>query len=77
LYASPNIIRVIKSRRMRWMGHVVYMGEMRNAYNILVDKPDRERPAEIPTHRWKDTFRMDLKEIEWESVDWTCMSGSG
>jgi hypothetical protein len=52
LYASPNIIRVIKSRRMRWAGHVSRMGEMRNAYKILVGKPEGKRPLGRPKRRW-------------------------
>jgi hypothetical protein len=53
LYASPNIIRVIKSRRTRWAGHVACMGEMRNAYNILVGKPERKIPLRRPRRRWE------------------------
>jgi hypothetical protein len=64
LYASPNIIRVIKSRSMRWMRHVACTGGMRNAY-ILVGKP----PLGRPRHRWEDNIRMNLREIEWEGVD--------
>jgi hypothetical protein len=52
LYASPYIIRVIKSRRMRWPGHVAHTGEMRNAYKILVRKPERKRPFGIPRRSW-------------------------
>jgi hypothetical protein len=51
LYASPNIIMVIKSKRMRWTGHVAYMGEMRNAYIILVGKPEGKRPLRRTGHR--------------------------
>jgi hypothetical protein len=66
LYRSPVIIRMIKSRRMRWVGHVVWMGEMRNAYNILVGKPEGKRLFIRPRHR----YRMDLKEIGCENMDW-------
>jgi len=54
LYASLNIIMVIKSRRNRWAGHVVRMGDMRNAYNILVGKPEGKRPLGRPVCRWDD-----------------------
>jgi hypothetical protein len=66
LYSSPNIIRVIKARRMRWVGHVVHMGEVRGAYNILVGR----RPLAIPRHRWEDNIKMDLGEIGFGDVDW-------
>jgi hypothetical protein len=65
LYSSPNIIRVIKSRRMRWVGHVAYMGEKRGAYRILVGRPEGRRPLERPRHRWEDNIKMDLQEVGW------------
>jgi len=55
-YISLNIISVTKSRRMRWAGHVAHMGEIRNAYNILVGKPEGKRPLGRPRHRWKDNI---------------------
>jgi hypothetical protein len=70
LYTSQNTIWVIKSSTMSWMGHVTCMGQMRNAYNILVGKPEAKRPLGRPRHRWKDNFRMDLREIGWEGMDW-------
>jgi len=66
LYASPSIIRLVKSRRMRWMGHVAQMGEMRNVYSILVGKPEGKKPLRRPTHRWEDNVRLDLREMGWE-----------
>jgi hypothetical protein len=69
LYSSL-IIRQIKSRRMRWAGHVARMGEERNVYKVLVRKPEGKRPLERPRHRWEDGIRMDLREIGLESVDW-------
>jgi hypothetical protein len=65
LYSSPNIIRVIKSRRLRWAGHVARMGERRGAYWALVGKPEGRRPLERPRRRWKDNFKMDLREVGW------------
>jgi hypothetical protein len=69
LYASTNR-RVIKSRRMRWVGHVTQLGEMRNVYNILIGKPEGKRPLVSSGSRWEDTVAMDFKEIGWECVDW-------
>jgi hypothetical protein len=65
LYSSPDIIRQIKSRRMRWAGHVARMGEGRNLYRVLVGKPEGKRPLERPNSRWEDEIRMDLREIGW------------
>jgi hypothetical protein len=69
LYSSPSIIRIIKSRRMRWAGHVSRMGEKRNAYRSLVRKPERKRPLGRPRRRWVDNIKMDLLEIGWGGVD--------
>jgi hypothetical protein len=63
---SPNIIRMIKSRRMRWAGHVARMGETRNAYRILVGKREGKRPLGRPRRRWVDNIKMDLREIGWD-----------
>ena len=60
LYSSPNIVRVITSRRMRWAGHVARMGEGRGVYRVLVGKPEGKRPLGRPRHRWEDNIRMDL-----------------
>jgi len=64
LLCSPNIIMVIKSRRMWWAGHVAYMEEMRNTYKILVRKPEGKGPHGRPRDRWENNIRMDLMEIE-------------
>jgi hypothetical protein len=63
LYSSPNIIRVIKSRRMRWAGHVACMGEMRNAYIILAGEPERKRSFGRPWHGWEHNDKMSLSDI--------------
>ena len=60
---SPNIVGVIKSRRLRWAGHVARMEEGRNAFKILTGKPTGKRPLGRPMHRWEDNIRMDLEEI--------------
>ena len=70
LYSSPNIVRVIKSRRIRWAGHVARMGEERGAYRVLVGKPEGKRPLRRPRHRWEDNIRMDLQEVELGYEDW-------
>jgi hypothetical protein len=70
LYSSPSIIRMIKSRRMRWAGHVARMGEKRKAYRILVGKPEGERPLGRPRCRWVGNVRMNLREIGWDGTDW-------
>jgi hypothetical protein len=78
LYSSPNIIRLIKSKRMRWAGHVAYMGEERKVHRVLVGKPERKKPLGRPRHRWEDEIRMDLRETGWGSVEWIQLSqGSG
>jgi hypothetical protein len=60
LYSSPNIVRVIKSRRMRWAGHVARMGEGRGVYRVLVGWPEGKRPLGRPRHRWEDNIRWTL-----------------
>jgi hypothetical protein len=63
LYSSPSIIRIMKSRRMRWVGHVAHMGEKRNSYRLLVGKSERKRPLGRPRRRWVNNIRMDLREV--------------
>jgi hypothetical protein len=70
LYSSPNIVRVIKSGRVRWAGHVARMGEERGAYKVLVEKPEGKRPLGRPRRRWVDNIRMDLQEVGCGYGDW-------
>jgi hypothetical protein len=70
LYSSPNIVRVIKSRRMRWAGHVARMGAGRSVYGILVGRPEGKRPLGRPRRRWEDNINMDLKEIGIDGANW-------
>jgi hypothetical protein len=65
LYFSPGIIIMIKSKRMRWAGHITRMGEKRNAFSILLEKLEGKRLLERTRHRWKDNIAMDLGEIGW------------
>jgi hypothetical protein len=69
-YSSLNMIRMIKSRRMRWVGHGARMEEKRNAYRILVGKPEGKRPLGRPRRRWLDNNKIDLREIGWDGMDW-------
>jgi hypothetical protein len=61
---------MMKSRRMRWVGHVARLGEKRNAYRILMGKPEGKRPLGRPRRRWVDNIKMDLREIKWDGMDW-------
>jgi hypothetical protein len=70
LYSSPSIIRIIKSRRIRLAGHVALMGEKRNAYRLLVGRPEGKRSLGRPRRWWVDNTRMDLGEVRWGDVDW-------
>jgi hypothetical protein len=64
---------MIKSRKMRWSGHMAQMGEKRNGYRILVGKPEGKRPLGRRRCRWVDNIKMDLGEIGWGSMDWICL----
>jgi hypothetical protein len=66
----PSIIIIIKARRMRWAGHVARMGQKRNAYRLLVGKPDGRRPLGRPRRRWLYDITMDLVEVELDDMDW-------
>jgi hypothetical protein len=70
LYSSPNIIRDMKSRRMRWAGHVARMGEEGKLCKVLAGNPEGNRPLGRLRHRWEDGIGMGLREIGWEDVEW-------
>jgi hypothetical protein len=70
LFSSPNIVRMIKSRRMRWVGHVAPTGEGRGVYRVLVGKLEGKRPLGRLRHRWENNIKLDLKEIGIEGANW-------
>jgi transcription termination factor 2 len=70
LYSLPNIVRVLKSRRMRWAGHVARMEEDRGVYRVLVGKPEGKRPLGRPRRRLEDNIKMDLQEVGGSRGDW-------
>ena len=74
LYSLLNIVRVVKSRRMRWAGHVARMGENRGVHRVLVGKPGGKRPLGRPRRRWEDNVKMDLQEVEGGRGDWMQMA---
>jgi len=74
LYSSPNIVRVIKSRRMRWAGHVARMGEERGVCRVLVGKLEGKRPLGRPRRRWVDNIMMDLLEVGCGYTDWITLA---
>jgi hypothetical protein len=70
LYSSPNIVMVVKSKRMRWAGHVERMGEGRGVYRVLVGRPEGKRPLGRRWRRWEDNIKMDVSEIEIDGSNW-------
>ena len=70
LYTLPNIVQVVKSRRMRWAGHVACMGEGRGVHRVLVGKPEGKRPLGRPRRRWEDNIKMDLEDVGGSCGDW-------
>jgi hypothetical protein len=70
LYSSPNIVRVIKSRRVRWAGHVAREGEGRGVYRVLVGRPEGKRPLGRPRRRWEDNIKLDLRETGTDGANW-------
>ena len=71
LYSLPNIVRVVKSRRIRWAGHVARMGEGRDMHRVLVGKPEEKRPLGRSRRIWEDNIKMDLQEVRGGCGDWT------
>jgi hypothetical protein len=69
LYSSPNIVRVIKSRRMKWAEHVARRGEGKGVYRVLVGRPEGKRPLERPRRRWEDNIKMDFRETGIDGVN--------
>jgi hypothetical protein len=74
LYSSPNIVRVIKSRRMRWAGHVARMWEERGVYRVLVRRPEGKRPLGRPRRKWEDNIKLDLREIGIDGANWILLA---
>jgi hypothetical protein len=74
LYSSTNIIRAIKSRRMRWAGHVERMGDRRVAFRVLVGRPEGKSPLGRARRRWEDNIEIDLQEVGWGDMDWIDMA---
>jgi hypothetical protein len=70
LYSSPNIVRVIKSKRMKWAGHVIRMGEGRSVYRVLVGRPEGKSPLGRPRRKWEDNINLDLREIRIDGANW-------
>jgi hypothetical protein len=70
LYSSPSIVRVIKSRILRWAGHVTCMGERIGVYRVLVGKSEGKKPLERPRLRWENNIKMDLQEVRCGGLDW-------
>jgi hypothetical protein len=68
--SPPNIVGMIKRRRMRWVGHVAHMGERRGIYKVLLGKPERKRPLGRARHRWEDNIKMDFPEVGIWGTDW-------
>ena len=74
MYSLPNIVLVVKSRRMRWAGHEARMGEGRDVHRVLVGKPVGKRPLGRPRRRWEDNIKMDLQEVGGSCGDWMELS---
>jgi hypothetical protein len=74
LHSSPNIVRVIKSRRLRWAEHVARMGEGRGIYRVLVGRPESKRPLGRPRRRWENNIKMDLREIGIDVANWILLA---
>ena len=77
LYSSPNIIRNLKSRRLRWVGPVARMDQSRNTCTVLVGKPEGKRPLGRPRRRWEDNIKMDLREVGCDPGEWINLAEDG
>jgi hypothetical protein len=77
LYSSPNIVSVIKARRMKWTGHVAHIGEGRGVYKVLVGRSEGKRPLGRPRRRWEDNIKMDLREIGIDGTNWIRLCSGG
>jgi hypothetical protein len=80
MYCSPYIVRLIKSRRMRWEGHVARVGDKRGAYRVLMGKPEGKRPLGRPRRRWEDDIKMDVRELgcgAWTGLIWLSIRTGG
>jgi len=80
LHPSPNIVQVVKSRRMRWVRHVGRMRERRGVYRVLVGKPEGKRPLRRPRPRWEDNIKIDLQEVGcgvWTGSSWLRVGTGG
>ena len=77
LYYLPNIVWVVKSRRMRWAGHVMHMGEDRGVHRVLVGKPEGKMPLGRPRRRWEDNIKLDLQEVGGGRGDWMELAQDG
>jgi hypothetical protein len=70
MYSLPTIVRVLKSRRIRWAGHVARIGKDRGVHKVLVGKPEGKRPLGRPRHRWENNIKIDFYKVGWGRGDW-------
>ena len=75
--SSPNFIRVIKSRKIKWVGHLARTGNRRGAYRFSVGRPEVRRPLRRPRGRWEDNVKMDFQDVGWGCMDWSDLAEVG